>query len=210
MTANGFADEFAPVAAGSPELQALLSDLLTVRGVSAAALAGVDGELLAGHAKDRAMLERVVGIITSALAAGTALGELFEDHAGNLGDARSDAPVAADEDTDGDAAGAVVGAAGAAAGDASGDAAGAVAGDASGDAAGAVAGDAADAGDAAPGGPAMGKIMLDFAGGPILVAPLPGGERVAVVVLEDAQGLGRARYALRGTMDRLSQASLLP
>ncbi|MFO7545717.1 MAG: hypothetical protein R6W77_09500 [Trueperaceae bacterium] len=166
MTAEGFADESAPVAAGSAELQALLSDLLTVRGVAAAALAGVDGELLAGHAKDRAMLERVVGIITSALAAGTALGELFEDDAGIMGG--GGANVDADGETFGGAAG------------------------------------------GASGGPELGKIMLDFAGGPILVAPLPGGERVAIVVLEDTQGLGRARYALRGTMDRLSKASLLP
>ena len=193
MTADGFADAVAPVAAGSPELQALLSDLLTVRGVAAAALAGVDGELLAGHAKDRAMLERVVGIITSALAAGTALGELFEDDAGIVagagGDAGDDAPVGADQETAADAGGDALGAAGAVDG---------------------AAGAAGAAGDRAPAAPELGKIMLDFAGGPILVAPLPGGERVAVVVLEDTQGLGRARYALRGTMDRLSQASLLP
>jgi len=167
MTVDGYADELAPAVAGSAELQAALSELLAVRGVSAAALAGVDGEMLAGHAKDRAMLERVVGIITSALAAGTALGELFDEVPAGAGRGVGNGGKDGSEPDD---EGAV------------------------------------DGREEA----VLGRIMLDFAGGPILVAPLPGSDRVVVVVLEDAQGLGRARLALRGQLDRLKGASLLP
>lgn len=146
MSAAAFDDAVANGGSGSAALRAELSTLLAVRGVAAAAVAGVDGELVAGRAKDREQLDGVVQVITSALAAGTALGELF------------DAPSSAgDEHQDG-----------------------------------------------------LGRIMLDFEGGPILIAPLPGGEHVVVMVLEDTQALGRARLAMRGALDRLERAALLP
>ncbi len=64
---------------GSPELGALLEEMLALRGATAAAVVGADGEALASRGLDRALLERAVGVITSALATGRALGELLAD-----------------------------------------------------------------------------------------------------------------------------------
>lgn len=58
-------------------LEALLDELLVVRGVVAAAVVTADGEMVASRSHDRGRLERTVGAITSALAAGQALGELL-------------------------------------------------------------------------------------------------------------------------------------
>lgn len=58
-------------------LQSHLARLLAVKGVSAAALVSTSGELIAGEADDPAMIDRLVGLQTSALAAGQALGELI-------------------------------------------------------------------------------------------------------------------------------------
>lgn len=60
------------------DLNPLLDAMLQIRGATAAAVVTSDGELLASRAVDRALLERTVEIITSALAAGQALGELLE------------------------------------------------------------------------------------------------------------------------------------
>lgn len=146
MSAPASGDAAAPGGSESAALRTELSALLAVRGVAAAAVAGVDGELVAGQAKDRAQLDAVVQVITSGLAAGTALGELFDASPGD------------DDEREG----------------------------------------------------GLGRIMLDFEGGPILITPLPEGQRVLVIVLEDAQGLGRARLAMRGALDRLERAALLP
>lgn len=61
------------------ELDPLLDEMLSVRGATAAALVLADGQVLASRSPDRALLERTVAIITSALAAGQALGELLGD-----------------------------------------------------------------------------------------------------------------------------------
>ncbi len=58
-------------------LGALLDELLEVRGVVAVALVTADGEMVASRSHDRGRLDRTVSSITSALAAGQALGELL-------------------------------------------------------------------------------------------------------------------------------------
>lgn len=60
------------------DLNPLLDAMLEVRGATAAAVVTADAEVLASRSVDRALLERTVEIITSALAAGQALGELLE------------------------------------------------------------------------------------------------------------------------------------
>lgn len=82
-------------------LLALLDELLEVRGVVAAAVVTADAEMVANRSNDELRLERTVASITSALAAGQALGELIpgEDDA---------ADTAADDGaTDTDNAGAI-------------------------------------------------------------------------------------------------------
>lgn len=84
----------APSAVNPAELQSVLSEVLSLRGATAAAFVTVDGELLASRSHDRALLEQTVSMITSALAAGTALGELFGAAAapeGELGEAATPA-----------------------------------------------------------------------------------------------------------------------
>lgn len=67
-----------PTKTGGVDLNPLLDEMLTVRGATAAAVVTTDGEVVAGRSVDRALLERTVDIITSALAAGLALGELLD------------------------------------------------------------------------------------------------------------------------------------
>ena len=54
-------------------LTQVLADVLALRGVLAAAVVSVDGEILAGAAPDTALLDRMTGSVTGALAAGEAL-----------------------------------------------------------------------------------------------------------------------------------------
>ena len=61
----------------SVDLNPLLEAMLEVRGVMAAAVVTADAELLASRSLDRALLERTLEVITGALAAGRALGELL-------------------------------------------------------------------------------------------------------------------------------------
>ena len=61
----------------------LLAGLVAIRGVMAAALVGVDGEYLGGEANDEGLLERMVGTVTSALAAGEAMAGLLNSPAPN-------------------------------------------------------------------------------------------------------------------------------
>lgn len=56
---------------------ALLDEMVSVRGVEAAAVVTVDGEFLQGRAADETLLERMVDTVTSALAAGEALAGLM-------------------------------------------------------------------------------------------------------------------------------------
>ncbi len=63
---------------GTLDLNPLLDAMLDVRGATAAAVVTADGEVLASRSVDRALLERTVEIVTSALAAAQALGELLE------------------------------------------------------------------------------------------------------------------------------------
>lgn len=62
-----------------PTLTQVLADVLAIRGVLAAAVASVDGEVLAGAASDTALLERISGAVTGALAAGEALSGLVAE-----------------------------------------------------------------------------------------------------------------------------------
>lgn len=60
------------------DVTSLLPGLMAVRGVVAAALVGVDGEYLSAEASDERLLERMVGTVTSAMAAGEALAGLLD------------------------------------------------------------------------------------------------------------------------------------
>src|SRR5690554_1717165 len=62
---------------GTIDLNPLLDAMLDVRGATAAAVVTSDGEVLASRSVDRALLERTVEIVTSALAAAQALGDLL-------------------------------------------------------------------------------------------------------------------------------------
>lgn len=62
-----------------PTLTQVLADVLEIKGVLAAAVASVDGEVLAGAASDTALLERISGAVTGALAAGEALSGLVAE-----------------------------------------------------------------------------------------------------------------------------------
>lgn len=57
-------------------LTQVLADVVALRGVLAAAVVSVDGEILAGAAPDTALLDRMTGAVTGALAAGEALAGL--------------------------------------------------------------------------------------------------------------------------------------
>lgn len=57
----------------------MLEELLKTRGVTVAALVDGSGELLASRATDAVVLERASAVMTSALAAATALGELLPE-----------------------------------------------------------------------------------------------------------------------------------
>src|SRR5690606_20187054 len=59
-----------------PTLTEVLADVLEIRGVLAAAVVNVDGEILAGGASDTTLLDRITGAVTGALAAGEALSSL--------------------------------------------------------------------------------------------------------------------------------------
>lgn len=80
--AGWFLDESEPdtdrVPGAGVELQVLLDEMLALRGATAAALVTQEAEVIASRSHDRALLERTVAVITSALAAGQALGELFD------------------------------------------------------------------------------------------------------------------------------------
>ncbi|HET8986235.1 MAG TPA: hypothetical protein VFN03_10790, partial [Trueperaceae bacterium] len=58
--------------------------------------------------------------------------------------------------------------------------------------------------------PAGGKqLMVIYEdSGPIVLTPLPGGERVAVMALTSAHDLGRARFQLRGLTHALATAEV--
>ncbi|MFA7459505.1 MAG: roadblock/LC7 domain-containing protein [Trueperaceae bacterium] len=60
------------------DLNPLLDAMLAVRGATAAAIVTQSAEVVASRSLDRSFLERTVEIITSALAAGQALGELLD------------------------------------------------------------------------------------------------------------------------------------
>lgn len=60
----------------SVEIGNALDELLGVRGATLAALVDGAGDLVASRSRDGAMLERAAKVLTSALAAATALGEL--------------------------------------------------------------------------------------------------------------------------------------
>lgn len=187
-------------------------DLLAVRGVLAAAVVGVDGEFLSGEAADKTLLERMVGTVTSALAAGEALAGLLEGpgeadsgatvadgaSAGDPTDGSLDAhpelgtPVASvDDPEDGadspgpdDQLAAV--------------ADGLHAGDTERDTAPAAALSSAGLQQANGAAGKQRQLMVMYQdGGPILFTPLPGGTRIAVVALSSSHDIGRARFQLR-------------
>lgn len=59
------------------ELESVLDELLAVRGATVAALVDGAGDMVAGRSHDAAVLEDAASVVTSALAAATALGELL-------------------------------------------------------------------------------------------------------------------------------------
>ena len=160
----------------------LLSELLAVRGVRAAALVGVDGEFLSGDSSDKLLLDRMVGTVTSALAAGEALGSLLEDSADvDLDAGASSEDGGAEPDT------------GALNSDAVSEP------EATDDL---VEDDVPQASGLRP--RAAGEesrqpqLMVMYQdGGPILFTPLPGGTKLAVVALSSSHDIGRARFQLR-------------
>lgn len=117
----------------------LLDAMLALRGATVAAVVDSGGEVLASRSTDRSLLERTVAVITSALAAGQALGELLEG------------------------------------------------------------GSAPESGDA------LEQVTLIFGEGPILLTPLEASGRVLVLALRSEQDLGRARFALRGSLKRMAE-----
>ena len=84
-------------------LTQVLADVLALRGVLAAAVVSVDGEILAGAASDTALLDRMTGAVTGALAAGEALSGLVTK---SLIGAREEEPGADDDAGDDGFAGA--------------------------------------------------------------------------------------------------------
>lgn len=62
---------------GLPALEAVLDELLAVRGATVAALVDGAGDMLAGRSHDDAVMARAAGVMTTTLAAATALGELL-------------------------------------------------------------------------------------------------------------------------------------
>lgn len=162
-------------------LTQVLADVLDIRGVLAAAVVSVDGEMLAGGAADTALLDRISGAVTGALAAGEALSGLMAKSLvdGVVADGGSRADVGAGADA-------------------------AVAGEL--DATTAPAADAVASRGTGYGSKHLMVIYEDS--GPIVFEPLPGGERIAVMALGSAHDLGRARFQLRGLTQALSTAEV--
>lgn len=189
-------------------------DLLAVRGVLAAAVVGVDGEFLSGEAADKSLLDRMVGTVTSALAAGEALAGLLEEPVATGLDATQEADgAAAGDPTDGSLdAHPELGTPVASVNDRE-DGADSPGRDDEQPAAGADGSHAGDAGlGAAPtaavssadpqqtngaAGRQRQLMVMYQDGGPILFTPLPGGTRLAVVALSSSHDIGRARFQLR-------------
>lgn len=147
-------------------------DLLAVRGVLAAAVVGVDGEFLSGEAADKSLLDRMVGTVTSALAAGEALAGLLEEPVATGLDATQEADgAAAGDPTDGSL-------------------------DAHPELGTPVASVDSQQANGAAGQQRQLMVMYQD-GGPILFTPLPGGTRLAVVALSSSHDIGRARFQLR-------------
>ena len=159
---------------------ALLSGLLAVRGVLAAAVVGVDGEFLSGEATDKALLDRMVGTVTSALAAGEALAGLLdrpvEAASGTSDEAEEARPREVAPSAGPEAAAQVT---------------------AEGDEAGLQWVDEQPSAGVATGGRQHQLMVMYQDGGPILFTPLPGGTRLAVVALSSSHDIGRARFQLR-------------
>lgn len=70
-------------------LEALLDELLAVRGATVAAVVDEAGDLLLGRSHDPGVMQGAADLMTSALAAATALGELLPPPAEGGGAARS-------------------------------------------------------------------------------------------------------------------------
>lgn len=78
----------APGADAAPDVEDLLGELLAVRGATVAAIVDGGGAMVAGRANDPAAMQRAAAVVTTALAAGAALGELLPSGPGDAGDAR--------------------------------------------------------------------------------------------------------------------------
>ena len=82
-----------PATGAAPGFQALLEELMAVRGATVAAVADGGGVVLAARAVDEAALARTTDVVTSALAAAAALTGLLEDGAaGGAGSSAVTAP----------------------------------------------------------------------------------------------------------------------
>jgi len=141
----------APVATDATRL---VDEAREVRGVVAAAVVTVDGEVVAAAGEGAALLERMQRTVTSALAAGEAFSSLLD----------------------------------------------ALRGPAEGAAAEGEADEAAASGEAPPAAPDPAESHLTVLYQdvqPLLVEPLPGGDRLLVVAVGSAGDIGRARFHLR-------------
>lgn len=157
------------------QVDGLLSTLLAIRGVEAAAIVGIDGEYLQGTAADELLLERMVGTVTSALAAGEALAGLLRSPEGQS------------------ASGAAAHTSGAKAG-----AGEVIEGGAEPVSVPGPEGSATVEAGAEGYRAAQHQLMVMYQdGGPILFTPLVGGERLAVVALRTSHDIGRVRFQLR-------------
>lgn len=173
-----------------PTLTQVLADVLEIRGVLAAAVVSVDGEILAGRAADATLLDRMTDAATGAMAASVALSGLM---------AKSLAGISTDrEEHDSGGAGSPA---------AAGDGVEAVAAGTGGDVS--LAGGKQSLAGSKQSLAGSKQLMVIYEdSGPIVFTPLPGGERVAVVALSSAHDLGRARFQLRGLTHALATAEV--
>ncbi|HLV12736.1 MAG TPA: hypothetical protein VKY42_09830 [Trueperaceae bacterium] len=153
--------------AGAEEALRLVEDARSVRGVMAAAVLSVDGEVVAAAGEDASLLEHMQQTATSALAAAEAFAALLDVGGGEAAAGESESAAAAPgADEDG------------AEGDGAADA-------------------AETKPSEAQGGGETHLTVIYQGGHPLLFEPLSGGERVVVVAVETHVDIGRARFQLR-------------
>lgn len=153
--------------AGAEEALRLVEDARSVRGVMAAAVLAVDGEVMAAAGEDASLLEHMQRTATSALAAAEAFAALLDVGSGEAATSGNEGAEAVPGGDEGGAAG-----------------------DGAADVAEAPPREAQGAGETH-------LTVIYQGGHPLLFEPLSGGERVVVVAVETHADIGRARFQLR-------------